>query len=87
MQIVQFWMPGVAMPHLPLAVGHFGSAVPMRAVSSGASTKRPFWKVCCQDESAPRNAARSWRRLSGVEMSSARGLGIGAWQRWSPRTG
>jgi RNA polymerase sigma factor (sigma-70 family) len=69
---------GSCWPHLPLEAGHFGSAVPMSAVSRGASTKTPFWKLCCQDESAPRNAARSWRRLNGVEMSSARGLGIGA---------
>jgi DNA-binding CsgD family transcriptional regulator len=38
-----------SVPYLPSATGHFGSAVPMRAVSNGADTIRPFWNVCCQD--------------------------------------
>jgi hypothetical protein len=50
----------------------------MRAVSRGANTTMPFWKEFCQDAPSPSNADKSWRRFSGVEMSSAAGSGMGA---------
>jgi hypothetical protein len=52
---------------------YLGNAVPMRAVSKGANTTMPFWKVFCQDAPKPRNVDKSSRRLSGDEMSSTSG--------------